>query len=418
MSETRAKYLILGGGAAGAAAAAAIREVDPSGSLLLIGREVNRPYDRRAVNGRYLRHEATRAELTLHPVGWYAGHAIELRTGRRATGLEVGRHRVVLDSGETLGYERLLIATGATAAKLEIPGGELPAVFPLWTLEHADEINRAAEAARPFTSGRRPVRVAVVGGGPNGAEAASSLAAMGLAVGWVAGHRGPLGPFAGEAAQRWLKRLTAEKDVALHAGRAAAVEGDGRAQRVVTTAGETLACDLVIYAVGMKPNRALLRGTPVAAETAILAGVQGLTNVADVYAAGDVAAWLDPRFGKHRLVSHWGHAAESGLIAGKNMAGAWAAWAGDDGFTVALFGRTVHCWGEPRRIDRRIVRGGGEQFAEIGIEADGRVTFVLAVGREAENESLRALVDRRVQVASREAALQDETVPLPAKTDT
>ncbi len=412
MSEKRTQYLLLGGGVAAAEAAAAIREIDPAGSILLVGREVNRPYDRRAVNKSYLRRAAGRADLALRPDGWYADHHIELHTNQRATSLEVGRRRVTLDSGEAVGFERLLIATGAAPAKLDVPGGDLPAVYPLWTLEQADAIHRAAESARPFTSGRRPVRACVVGGGMNGAEAAATLAGAGLAVEWVAGHRGPLGPVAGEAAQRSIKRLFAENGVGLRDGRAAAVEGDGRAQRVVTTGGEAVACDLVVHCVGMKVNRALLRGSPVAAETAILADVQGQTNVPGVYAAGDVAAWFDPRFGKHRPVSHWGHAAESGLIAGKNMAGAWAAWAGDDGYSVELFGRTLWAWGDARRIDRRLLRGGGESFAEIGVEADGRVAFVLSVGREAENVALRALVDTRASTLGREESLKDAATAL------
>ena len=412
MSEKRTKYLLLGGGVAAAEAAAAIRGVDPAGAILLVGREVNRPYDRRAVNKAYLRRDAGRTDLALNPVGWYTERNVELHTNQRATGLEVGRRRVTFDSGESVGYEQLLIATGAAPATLEIPGGELPAVYPLWSLEHADAIQRAAEAARPFTSGRRPVRACVLGGGPNGSEAAATLASTGLEVDWVAGHRGPLGPIAGEAAQRWLKRLFSENGVTLHEGRAAAIEGDGRAQRVVTSAGETVPCDLVVYCVGLKVNRALLRGSPVAAETAILADVQGQTNVPGVYAAGDVAAWFDPRFGKHRPVSHWGHAAESGLIAGKNMAGAWAAWAGDDGHSVELFGRTVWAWGDARRIDRRLTRGGGESVAEIGVEADGRVAFALAVGRESDNAALRALVDTRASILGREEAIKDAEVPL------
>ena len=402
MGELRVQYLLVGGGVAADAAARAIRSADADGSVLLVGREINRPYDRRAVNKAYLRREVSRGDVTIEPLGWYADRRIELRTGRRATAIEVGRRRVTFDSGETVGYEKLLLATGAAAAPLAVPGGGLPGCYPLWTLEDADRLRRAVEVARGEAGSRRPARVVVAGGGPNAGETAASLAATGVAVDWVAGRRGPMGAVAGEAIQSLIVRRAEAAGVAVHVGRVVQVEGDGRAQRAVVAPAmgdeRTLPCDLLTYAVGMVVPRDLLRGTAIAAETAVLCDATGRTSVPGVFAAGDGSAWLDRRFGRHRVVSHWDHAEATGRVAGVTMAGGEAALPPDGGYRVELPGLSLHAWGDGRRVVRRVVRGEGGNLVELGAEADGRVSHVLAAGDAADRAGLGRLVDERTDV--------------------
>ena len=404
MAELRVEYLLVGGGVAADAAARAIRDRDPSGAVLLVGREVNRPYDRRAVNKAYLRREVTRGDVTIEPLGWYAERGIELRTGRRATAVEVGRRRVTFDSGETVGYGKLLLATGGAAAPLAVPGGGLPGCYPIWTLEDADRLRRAVEVARAEAGTRRRARVVVVGGGPNAGEAAASLASTGVAVDWVAGRRGPMGAVAGEAAQALVRRRAESAGVTVRAGRVVEVGGDGRAQRVVVAPpmGDevTLPCDLVTYAVGMVVPRDVLRGTPIAAETAVLCDAAGHTSVPGVFAAGDGSAWLDRRFGRHRIVSHWSHAEATGRVAGVTMAGGEATLPAEAGCRVELPGLVVRAWGDGRRVVRRVVRGEGDGLVEFGAEADGRVAHVLAAGASADDDGWGRLVDGRVDVES------------------
>src|SRR5215207_1707813 len=113
MSILHVRYLLVGGGLASSSAAAAIREVDPEGSVLLVGQEVNRPYHRPPLSKQYLRREQGRAELMTVPAGWFAERHVELRTGRRVAHLDVVRQVATLDSGEEVAYDRLLLATGA-----------------------------------------------------------------------------------------------------------------------------------------------------------------------------------------------------------------------------------------------------------------------------------------------------------------
>jgi NADPH-dependent 2,4-dienoyl-CoA reductase/sulfur reductase-like enzyme len=181
--------------------------------------------------------------------------------------------------------------------------------------------------------------------------------------------------------------------------------------------GNTIGCDFVVAAVGGVVNRELLRGTPIAAETAILTDERCRTNVEHVFAAGDCAAVFDPLFGKHRIVDHWDHARVTGTIAGTNMAGGEARYDAVNTFFSEVFDLSLRGWGEPRQVDRRLVRGAnanGEtpDVVEIGVAADGRVAQVLAVNHRGEDGALRELVARRVQVGGREEVVKDPAHPL------
>jgi NTE family protein len=420
MSGPHVKYLIVGGGLAASSAAKAIRAIDAQGELMMVGRESIRPYHRPPLSKEYLRKRPPREELFVQPAEWYAEQHIRLRTGMRAAHLDVARRIVTLESGEGFSFDRLLLATGMTPAHLTIPGADLPNVYYLRTLDDANRVSRAIDKARAeglkHANGRG--RAVVIGGGVLGVEMAATLTQIGLAVDLVVSHAHPWDKFAGETTGKFLTHYLVQRGVTVHAnGRPARVEGDGRVQRVsLVDDGTALPCDLVVAAVGASVNKDLLRGTAIRAEKAILVDERCRTNVDDIFAAGDCAAIFDPLFGKHRIIDHWDHATVSGAIAGTNMAG------GDVGYEVVnhffsdVFELSLNGWGEARQVDRRLIRGtttpDGPDFVEIGIAADGRVAQVLSVNHAGEDESLRDLVGRRVNVEGREESLKDPAFPL------
>ncbi len=161
MSRTHVKYLLAGGGVAAAAAAAAIRAVDPTSPVLMVGQEPVRPYHRSPLSKAYLGRRQPRAELFSVGDDWFARHAVQLRTGRRVAHLNTARQAVTLDDGQEVGYDRLLLATGAAAAKPDVPGATLPNLFTVRTLADVDRLGHAVDIAK----GRRHGRVAVIGGG-------------------------------------------------------------------------------------------------------------------------------------------------------------------------------------------------------------------------------------------------------------
>jgi 3-phenylpropionate/trans-cinnamate dioxygenase ferredoxin reductase subunit len=418
MSNLHVKYLLVGGGVASSAAAGAIRDRDADGSVLLIAQEINRPYRRGPLAGAYLRHEVARDELFTREAAWFEHNHVTLRTGRRVSHLDTPRQAAILDSGEEVSYDKLLLATGAAPRPLDAPGAGLPNVLYLRTIDDADRLNKAIDKAkregRAHDGGRG--RACVVGAGLLAVELASTLAQLGVAVDLVLERGWPLEQTAGEEVGRLLSSALQGRGVNVLASvPLRRLEGDGRVQRVVLEDGRTLPCDFVAGATGMVANKDLLRGTPVGAGKAILVDAGCRTSVPGVFAAGDCAAVFDPRFGKHRLTDAWDNAAMTGAIAGRNMAGASDALDDVDTFLARAFDVTVRGWGEARLVTRRILRGapdGGPGFAEFGVAADGRIAQALAVGVAPDADVLGEFVARRVPADPIEPSLRDPAVRL------
>src|SRR5918993_1497631 len=339
MSRLHVKYLLVGGGLASSAAAEAIRALDAGGSILMLGQEPVRPYHRSPLSKAFLRRERSRTDLFAREADWFNGNNVDLRTGQRVAHLDVARRTASIDNGDEISYDQLLLATGASARHLTIPGAELQNVFYLRTLGEAEMLQNAIAKAKNEGRGR----ATIIGGGLLGVEVAASLTQAGGGRDLVVGDALPWKRFAGESIGAVLKRYLEAKDVTVHLGqRPMRLEGDGRVQRVVLPDGNTMTCDFVVAAVGGVVNRELLRGTPIAAETAILTDERCRTNVGHVFAAGDCAAVFDPLFGKHRIIDHWDHASVTGTIVGTNMAGGEARYDVVNTFFSDVFDLSLH----------------------------------------------------------------------------
>lgn len=419
MHNLHVKYLLVGGGLASSSAAEAIRQIDREGSILLINSEVNRPYHRPPLSKEYLRREKPRAELFANAADWFERNHVGLQTGRRVSHLDVPRMTAVLDNGQEISFDRLLLATGAVATPLAIPGALLPNLFYLRTIDDCEVLHHAIDKARaegrPHDRGRG--RVVIIGGGLLGVEMAASLIQLGLSVDLLLNHAHPWHRFAGESTGKFLSLYLQKRGVRVHPDSAPRrLEGDGRVQRVVLADGTSIDCDFAVAAVGATPNRDLLHGTPIAAGRAILADQHCRTNVPGIYAAGDCAAVFDPLFGKHRVLDHWDNAIVTGKLAGRNMAGIEESYSSVNYFFSDVFDLSLSAWGDSRHIDRRLLRGTPKveapDFVEFGIAADGRIVQVLAVGHSGEDEVLRELIARRVRVNGNEEALKDPSSKL------
>lgn len=426
MSVRHVKYLLIGGGVAGLAAAEAIRQLDDQGSILVVGQEIVRPYLRPPLSKEYLRRQMAREVLFAQGKDWFEQNRVDFHSGRRAAHLDVVRSALSLDRGEVIGYDKLLLATGMTPKLLDVPGARLPGLFYLRTLEDANHIQTAVDNARgkglPHSPGayKGPRGVAaVIGAGLLGTELAASLTQLGLAVDLLCAHAHPLDKLIGEVTGKALLAYMVRRGVRVHGdARCQRIEGDGRVQRVTSGDGKWFHCDFAVAAVGATALRDLLRGTPIAAEKAILTDAHCRTNILNIFAAGDCAAIFDPLFGKHRILDHWDHALLSGALAGRNMAGRNEAYASVNSFSSQVFDLSIRGWGEPRLVERRLVRSmraGDENAPEIiefGIAADGRICQIIALGCDADYPLLRDLVGARLSVAGREEKLKDPALPL------
>lgn len=419
MSVAHVKYLLLGGGSAAASAAGAIRDRDPTGELWLVSNESSRPYHRPPLARGYLRRQLRLEDLFVHPGDEYARRRITLRTNLRALSLDVAKRTVTLSDGREVYFERLLLATGATPRGLDLPGGNLPGAMVLRTAADADRILHAADTAAAVPSRRGPVRAVVIGPTLLAAEVAASLASSGIAV-TLATAGGPFcAGLTGDVAARSITRLLASLGIDVETTPITALAGDGRVQRVQLADHRHLPCDFAVLANGFLPAKELLRGTNIAAEKAILTNPRGETSVPGIFAAGECAAMFDPVFAKHRVLDHWDVSVSRGLIVGAAMADPI-----DPGFT----GVTVHraelgdsdpahriaLMGEPRFARRHIAREHNGRVLEFGIDPDGRLCSVVAVGAEpADEAALKSLVRARLDVAGWEDTLRDPAADLP-----
>jgi NADPH-dependent 2,4-dienoyl-CoA reductase/sulfur reductase-like enzyme len=422
MNKHHVKYLLIGGGVASSAAAEAIRERDREGELLLITQEPTRPYHRPPLSKEALRNRQPRAAFFTMPLGWFAEHGVELRTGRRASHLDTARQAVILDDGKEISFDHLLLATGAVPRHLAIPGHDLPSLHYLRTFDDLERLHNAIDQAKAegrahtrassSSSTTQRGRVAVIGSGLLGVELAASLAQMGLEVDLLVKGAHLWSRFAGETTAKWASRFLEQHGVAVHAhGAPLRLEGDGRVQRVILPDQFVLPCDFAIAAVGAVASKELLRGTPIAAEKAILTDQYCQTNVPNIYAAGDCAALFDPLFGKHRLLDHFDSAKTVGALAGRNMTGAHEAYNDVSHFWSELFDLTLQAWGESRHVHHRLVRGNpspeSPDFIEFGLAADNRISQVVAVNHAADHDTLRQLVKNRTNITNREELLKD-----------
>ncbi len=419
MNHGHVTYLLIGGGIASSAAAVAIRQRDPVSPVLMIGQEINRPYHRPPLSKDYLLRRTRHEALFTLGEQWMAQNHVELRTGRRVEHLDVARHTAILDNGQEISCDRMLLAIGAGPKRLNIPGSDLPNLFYVRSLDDVERLIHAIDKAK--AEGRAAIggrgHAVIIGGGVLGVELSGTLKKLGLAVELAVGREHPWHRFAGEPAGKFIGRFLENHGVVVHYGRRAVrLDGDGRVQRVVLDDGKNLPCDFAVAAVGAVVNRELLRGSSIAAENAILINDRCRTSDPNVYAAGDCSAIFDPLFGKHRWIDHADHAARTGTLAGVNMSGGDERYHGVNHFSTELFDLTAHIWGEPRLVERRIVRAAGGDdsgvLIEFGIASDGRIAQALAIGPDHDAESLEKLVAQRVAVDANQEHLKDPSVPL------
>jgi 3-phenylpropionate/trans-cinnamate dioxygenase ferredoxin reductase subunit len=352
--------VIIGGGLAGGNAAATLREEGFSGPVVLVGREPGVPFGRPPLSKTYLRSEEDLHGWYTRPAGWYAGHDVERRSGTVAA-LDPGAHTVTLDSGEGLGYSKVLIATGGRSRRLEIRGAGLPGVYYLRTVAECDAIKREAAPGR---------RAVVVGMGFIGCEVAASLTQLGVQVTAVFPGQAPLERVLGGQLGALIGAIHRVKGVDLRPGdQVAAFEGAERLEAVVTAAGHRIACDFAVAGIGIQPD---LPAAPVAQHNGILVDELCRTSAPDVYAAGDVANHLHPLFGRIR-VEHFNNAEKQGAAAARSMLGSTAGYDYVHSFWSDQYEHKIEYVGHAAAYDEFVVRGSVADARLIGFYLTGGV---------------------------------------------
>jgi NADPH-dependent 2,4-dienoyl-CoA reductase/sulfur reductase-like enzyme/nitrite reductase/ring-hydroxylating ferredoxin subunit len=301
--------IILGGGGAGEAAAEMLRRHGYAGNLTIVSADDASPCDRPNLSKEYLAGSAPEEWIPLRPAEFYREQSIELRPATRANAIDTAGRRLALESGETLSYDRLLLATGATPVALDVPGADLGHVHYLRSLGDSRRLIAKAKAAK---------RAVVVGASFIGLEVAASLRARKVEVDVVAPETRPLERVMGPQIGDWIRQLHEAHGVRFHLGSGvAAIEKAA----VTLTGGAALPADLVVVGIGVRPAIELAERAGLAIDRGVVVDEYLETSVPGIFAAGDIARWPDPLTGERIRIEHWVVAERQGQVAALNMLG-------------------------------------------------------------------------------------------------
>jgi 3-phenylpropionate/trans-cinnamate dioxygenase ferredoxin reductase subunit len=311
---TEPTYVIVGASLAGAKAAETLRAEGFSGGIVLLGEETEFPYERPPLSKGYLLGKDEKATIYVHDEGWYAENDVDLRRGVSVAALDPGARQVSLAGGLTVGYDRLLLTTGAAPRKLSAPGGDLGGVL---YLRYVGDSERLAGVLRGAG------QVVIVGAGWIGLEVAAAAREFGCAVTVVEPEPGPLYRHLGPELGAVFTGLHTDHGVVFRFEESVTeLRGSGGiVKEAVTSAGVALPADVVIVGIGAVPATSLASGAGLDVGNGVIVDAGLHTSAPDVFAAGDVANSYHPLFGRHVRVEHCANALNGGPAAARSMLG-------------------------------------------------------------------------------------------------
>jgi len=317
------KYVIIGGSAGGIGAVEAIREVDPVGTLTVISEETVPQYSRPMIS-EYVSREATLETMKYRGDQFWNKNNAQALTGRTAIKIDFTKKQVELEGGTKIDYEKLLIATGGRPFVPRMEGGEKDGVFTFTELSSAKGLESKLEQCKSAV---------VIGGGLIGVSAAEALVKRGITVTLVELKEHILNLILDERASEIAEKVLSEAGVTVITGQTVQrvlgkQDNEDAVGGVIMTDGTEIPCDLVVVAIGVIPRTELVKETDVKVNRGIVVDRFMRTNILDVYACGDVAEAHDFLLNGNRLLPLWPLAHMGGRVAGYNMAGKKAEYAG------------------------------------------------------------------------------------------
>ena len=365
--------VIVGGGAAGSACALALRDAGYAGRVTLISADADLPCDRPNVSKDYLAGSAPEEWLFLRGEQGWKKADIELRLGTKVTAIDRKARSVRLAGGEVVHYEALLLATGAEALRLPIPGADLPHVHVLRTVDDARQIVARAEDANSAV---------VIGSSFIGMEAAASLKERGLEVHVVSPETAPFSRVLGPKAGAVLQQAHVEHSVQFHLGRTPAAISQNA---VELDDGSKIAAQLVVMGVGVRPALALAEQCGLQVDHGVLVDDQLRTSDPCIWAAGDIARYVDARTGERARIEHWVVAQRQGQLAARAMLGHSVKLDAVPFFWTTQFGVSLRYVGHAESWERIDVAGDPEtRDCAFAYRRGGKTLALALYGRDRE----------------------------------
>lgn len=383
--------VIVGAGQAGGRAAEALRKSGYAGRITLVGEEPEAPYERPPLSKAVLTGEKPASVTTLLPAGFYADNQITLVTGTRVEAIDSTAHSVTLADGRRLEYGKLLLCTGGRVRTLPFAPIGRPGVLYLRTLTDSLKLGAALKSAK---------RLAVIGGGFLGLEAAASARKLGLEVTML-----EIKPYLLDRAMApdiacFVEDLHRRKDVELRLGASVAgIVGTGRVEAIELADGTRLPADVVLVSIGIIPNAELAAQAGAKVENGIVVDEFGRTTVQDIYAAGDVANHPNPVLGHRLRLESWQNAQNQAIATARGLCGEPAPYAEVPWFWSDQYEFNIQMVGAPLKTDRVILRGdpAGGRFLCFNL-SNGIVVGATAFNMGGEIRFARKMIELRARL--------------------
>jgi 3-phenylpropionate/trans-cinnamate dioxygenase ferredoxin reductase component len=405
-------FVIIGASLAGAKAAETLRAEGFAGRVVLVGEEIERPYERPPLSKGYLLGNDLRDKAFVHDESWYAENEIELRLGRRATALDPRIHTVTLDGVEPLRYDKLLLATGSRVRTLDVSGADLREVRYLRTIEQADALLAAL---------RNGGSVVVIGAGWIGLEVAAAARSHGCPVTVVETDRLPLRRVLGDEVAAVFRDLHTAHGVEFRFEVGVREFGDlhDRLTSVVLDDDSELPADVAVIGIGIRPAIELAESAGLEVDDGIVTDAALRTSDPDIYACGDAASSWNPLLQTRVRVEHWANALNGGPAAARSMLGQPVTYDRVPYFFSDQYDLGMEYSGHVRphgyrrvvfRGDPRVVDDRSPEFVAFWLDADDRVLAGMNVNVWEVNETVQRLIRARRPVDP--VRLADSDVPL------
>jgi 3-phenylpropionate/trans-cinnamate dioxygenase ferredoxin reductase component len=404
MASRNVDVLLIGGGLASANCARWLREEGFEGSILLVGREPDPPYNRPPCSKGYLQGKETRDETFFRPEAWWKENDIELLVRTSVMKLDAGAKTATLSTKEEITFDQALLATGANVRRLPVEGSDEEGIHYLRALRNADTIRTDTEGSD---------RVVLIGGSYIATEVAASLTLLGKQCTLLCQEDVVMSRGFGEKAGRYFQGVLEDHGVVVHGGEnLARFEGTGeRVKKVVAESGLELECDAVVMGVGAVPDLTLARaaGLDLGEGGGVLCDSRLRTSADGIFAAGDICEYDSVVHGRHIRIEHWDVAFNHGKTAALNILGRDVPHD-----TVPYFFSDLADWtgleyvGPATSWDAEIVRGSIEDGAfSLWYLEGGRVVGCLAVGRSDDIGEASRLIAAKSDLGKRAAVLGD-----------
>jgi NADPH-dependent 2,4-dienoyl-CoA reductase/sulfur reductase-like enzyme/nitrite reductase/ring-hydroxylating ferredoxin subunit len=382
--DTPGRIVIVGGGAAGFAAAEMLRRQEFRGSIVMLSNDTSPPVDRPNLSKDYLAGSAPEDWLPLKQDDFYTDQGIELKLKAEVSAIDPRARSVQLGAGETIPYDRLLLATGAEPIPLPIPGVDQSHVHLLRSLDDCRAIIASANGARCAV---------VIGASFIGLEVAASLRARGIEIHVVGLEQRPMERVLGPEMGDFVRSLHEENGVIFHLGdTVASIEG----KRALLKSGSVIEADLVVTGVGVKPRLSLAEKSGLSIDRGVTVDAYLQTSAPGIYAAGDIARWPDPHSGERIRVEHWVVAQRQGQAAARNMLGHRQAFDDVPFFWSQHYDVPINYVGHAEKWDEISVEGSiAGKDCLVRYKQGGRVLAVASIYRDIASLQAEVAMERQ-----------------------